>query len=249
MNTAVHKVCLARFVQSDAWLAKKPLKGRRRCSTPSWNCVICCRGPRLPPWRCCLSPPPRRMRRRRRPRRLPRPPASAPPSDDAGGIEEITVTRAEEVREPAEGADRDHRVHLRSARAEGHHRRRLARQIRARRRHRRHLAVLRLDPGAVGLHPRHRPERLRLQPRPRRWCLCRWRLLRAHSRCGRRPARPRPYRAPEGAAGHAVRSQYDRRRDQRRHARSWQQARRPGRGHLRTVQPRRRPRRGRHPPD
>ena len=124
---------------------------------------------------------------------------------------------AEAVGEPAAGADRHYRLHARSAGAEGDHRRRRPRQVRARRRHRRHVALLGIESGPVGLHPRHRPERFRLQPRPRRRRLCRRGLLRAHRRRGRRPARPRSRRNPEGTAGDAVRPEHDRWRDQRRH--------------------------------
>ena len=74
--------------------------------------------------------------------------------------------------------------------------------------------------GVRWLYPRRRHRRLPVPDRPRHRPLCRRRVHRA---INGRPAQPRGYRAGRGAqgpAGHALRPQHDRRRDQRHHHRS-----------------------------
>ena len=67
------------------------------------------------------------------------------------------------------------------------------------------------------LHPRHRPARRAADLRSRGRRLCRRRLSLAHPRQPARPARPRPDRGAARPAGHALRQEHDRRRDQVRH--------------------------------
>ncbi len=71
--------------------------------------------------------------------------------------------------------------------------------------------------GALGLDPWHRPGRLRLQPRSGRRRLPGRCVSRAHYRCQPEPAGCGSHRNPQGSAGHAVRTQHHRWRDQYRH--------------------------------
>ena len=118
-----------------------------------------------------------------------------------------------------------------------HRRHRRAHAVRAQRQPRHRLAVLGRHLGVVSVHPRHRPGRLRVQPRSRRRCLPRWRVSRAHHRREPEPAGHRPHRNPERPAGHAVRPQHHRRRDQHRHAHAWRQADADRQRHRRQLRP------------
>ena len=125
---------------------------------------------------------------------------------------------AEARAERAGRTDRDLGLHRRDAPAEGPERRPRHLEPDAERQPRFGRTVLRRQLGIVRLHPRHRAGRLRVQPRPRRRRLPRWRVSRAHHRREPEPARRRPHRDPQGSAGHALRPQHHRWRDQHRHA-------------------------------
>ena len=138
-------------------------------------------------------------------------------SEVSGGLEEIVVT-AERREENIQNVPIAVTAFTAEATAEpqphGHPR---AGQSHAGRQPRRRRAVLGRPLGAVGLDPRHRPGRFRVQPEPRRRRLSRRRVPGAHDRREPEPARRGPHRDPEGSAGHAVRRQHHRRRDQHRH--------------------------------
>ena len=104
----------------------------------------------------------------------------------------------------------------------------LGRAHRERRRARHHLAAAvhaephpaggaRLELDADRLHPRHRPAGSAVGLRARRRPLCRRRLHRAPAGRGARHLRHRAPRSAARPAGHAVRPQHHRRRDQVRH--------------------------------